>query len=150
MSLSVIGTLDSEQIEAVLRERPVGRLAVHADGRTYVLPVSYAHDGEAIYIHSSEGLKLRMMRAAPEVCFQVDDVDVKDMANWRSVVAWGTFEELHGHAAAAAMDLLAAKLRPLTASETAGPSGRSRGRGGHGAVACRIVLHERTGRFESR
>lgn len=146
----MIGTLDPAQIEAVLSERPIGRLAVHADGRTYLVPVSYVYDGEAIYIHAREGLKLRMMRAAPEVCFQVDDVDVKDMANWRSVVAWGTFEELHGPAAAAAMDLLAAKLRPLTASETAGPSGRSRGRGGHGGIACRIVLKERTGRFESR
>lgn len=142
----MIGTLEPEQIDEVLRRQVVGRIGVHADGRTYVVPVSYVYDGDAIYAHSAEGLKLRMMRASPEVCFQVDEMD--DLANWRSVIAWGRFEELAGGPATAAIDLLSARLSPLTSSETAGPTGRTRGRGGHGGIACRIRLAERTGRYE--
>lgn len=142
----MIGVLGPEQIDLVLRSQVVGRIGVHADGRSYVVPVSYVYDGDVIYSHSAEGLKLRMMRANPEVCFQVDDM--KGMANWRSVIAWGRFEELAGDQARAAIDLLFARLSPLTSSETAGPVGRTSGRGGHGGVAYRILLTERTGRYE--
>lgn len=142
----MIGTLDSEQIETVLRSQLVGRIGMHADGRTYVVPVSYVYDGDDIYVHSVEGLKVRMMRADPEVCFQVDKID--DMANWRSVIAWGTYEELTGDLGKAAMKLLFARLAPVSASETAGPAGHVEG-GGSG-VPFRIRLTERTGRFEQR
>ena len=42
--------------------------------QTYVVPVTYAYDGEAIYAHSLEGLKLALMRKNPHVCFEVEDV----------------------------------------------------------------------------
>lgn len=84
--------LDKEQIESVISENIVGRLGCHADGKTYVVPVSYAYDGEYIYVRTFEGLKISMMRKNPNVCFQVDSIE--DMADWKSVVAWGTFEEL--------------------------------------------------------
>jgi nitroimidazol reductase NimA-like FMN-containing flavoprotein (pyridoxamine 5'-phosphate oxidase superfamily) len=146
---AVLGTLDRDQIDLVLRSSVVGRIGVHADGRTYVVPTSYVYDGEAVYGHSAEGLKIRMMRANPDVCFEVDDMS--DMANWRSVIAWGRYEELKGDLALAAMNLLRSRLSPLTASETAGPAGHAPGRGGNGvAVAYRIRLTERTGRFEKR
>ena len=90
------------------------------------------------------GQKIRMMRANPEVCFEVDDVD--DLANWRSVIARGRYEELTGDMAVAAAKLIAARLGRLTASETAGPSGR--GPRGRKHVAYRIRLVERTGRYE--
>jgi nitroimidazol reductase NimA-like FMN-containing flavoprotein (pyridoxamine 5'-phosphate oxidase superfamily) len=142
----VIGQLDEEEIDAVLKSQVVGRIGVHADGRTYVVPVSYVYDGDAVYLHSPDGLKVRMMRAAPEVCFQVDDID--DLANWRSVIAWGRFEELTGDLAKAAIRLLFARLAPLSASETAGAAAHVPG-GGAG-VPYRIRLVERTGRYESR
>jgi hypothetical protein len=34
--------LSKEQIEIVISENIVGRLGCHADGKTYVIPVSYA------------------------------------------------------------------------------------------------------------
>jgi hypothetical protein len=37
--------------------------------------------------HSADGLKITMMRANPHVCFEVDHRE--NLANWRSVVAWG-------------------------------------------------------------
>jgi nitroimidazol reductase NimA-like FMN-containing flavoprotein (pyridoxamine 5'-phosphate oxidase superfamily) len=84
--------LDKEQIENVIAENIVGRLGCHADDKTYVVPVSYAYDGKCIYVRTFEGLKISMMRKNPNVCFQVDSFE--DMADWKSVFAWGVFEEL--------------------------------------------------------
>jgi nitroimidazol reductase NimA-like FMN-containing flavoprotein (pyridoxamine 5'-phosphate oxidase superfamily) len=47
-----------------------------------------------VYCHTHEGTKLDMMRQNPKICFEVDDL--MDMANWRSVIAKGTFQELIG------------------------------------------------------
>jgi len=33
-----------------------------------------------------------MMRKNPKICFQIDEM--QDMANWKSVIVWGDFEEL--------------------------------------------------------
>jgi nitroimidazol reductase NimA-like FMN-containing flavoprotein (pyridoxamine 5'-phosphate oxidase superfamily) len=41
-----------------------------------------------------QGRKVEMMRQNNEVCFEVDEI--YDMSNWKSVVAWGAFEELKG------------------------------------------------------
>lgn len=142
----MLGKLDEKQIDHLLRSETVGRIGVHADGRTYVVPTTYVYDGDAIYGHAAEGMKIRMMRANRSVCFEVDHID--DMANWRSVIAWGTFEELGGDVATAAMNLLRSRLAPLTSSETAGPAGRAARDGLE--VAYRIRLTERTGRFEKR
>lgn len=142
----MLGTLDEKQIEHLLRSETVGRIGVHADGRTYVVPTSFVYDGDAIYGHTAEGMKLRMMRKNASVCFEVDHID--DMANWRTVIAWGTYEELSGDVAIAAMNLLRSRLAPITSSETAGPAGRAARDGIE--VAYRIRLTERTGRFEKR
>lgn len=85
-------TLSNKQIIDVISNNFVGRLGCHADGKTYVVPVSYAYDGDYIYIRSFEGMKLAMMRKNPKVCFQVDKME--SMADWVSVIIWGTFEEL--------------------------------------------------------
>jgi nitroimidazol reductase NimA-like FMN-containing flavoprotein (pyridoxamine 5'-phosphate oxidase superfamily) len=145
----MLGKLDEKQIDHVLRSGTVGRIGVHADGRTYVVPITFVFDGDSVYCHSAMGTKIRMMRASPEVCFQVDEID--DMANWRSVITWGRYEELTGDLAIAAMNLLVSRLSPLTSSETAGPAGRAAGRAGNGEeVSFRIRLADRTGRFERR
>ena len=66
--------LDSGQIENVLSENIVGRLGCHADGKTYVVPVSYAYDDKYIYVRTFEGMKISIMRKNPNVCFQVDSI----------------------------------------------------------------------------
>ena len=140
----MLGKLTQRQIEDVLRRCTIGRIGTSADGRTYVVPITYVYDGDAVYGHSVVGQKVRMMRANPEVCFEVEDID--DMANWRSVVARGRYEELTGDVAVAAAKLIAARVGTLTTSETAGPSGRGPRRAKH--VSYRIRLLERTGRYE--
>lgn len=150
----MLGILSPTQIDRLLYEQYVARIGCHADGRTYIVPITYVYDGSAIYAHSAEGTKLRMMRRNPQVCIGVDAI--VDMANWRSVIAWGTFEALHGAAArVAALGMLVARLLPVVASETA-TLNQSMGVDemhlaevrGRTAIPFRIVLSERTGRFE--
>jgi nitroimidazol reductase NimA-like FMN-containing flavoprotein (pyridoxamine 5'-phosphate oxidase superfamily) len=140
----MLATLDRDQVDQVLRSGIIGRIRCHADGRTYVVPVTYAYDGTAVYCHSAEDHKLSMMWVNPEVCFEVEEVD--DMANWRSAVTWGRFEELAGGDARRGMELLVSRLAPLMASETAGHGGdHRRDTAGQAAIAYRIVLTERPG-----
>ena len=150
----MLGTLSPAEIEDLLQAEVVARLGCHAEGRTYVVPVTYAYDGEGLLVQSADGLKLRMMHENPWVCVEVDHID--SLANWRSVIAWGRFEELFGADATAALARLRDRLRTLIISETTPASetlaeGETRVRRGNGhASIYRIHLFEKTGRFERR
>jgi nitroimidazol reductase NimA-like FMN-containing flavoprotein (pyridoxamine 5'-phosphate oxidase superfamily) len=149
------GALDAVQIDLVLRSEVVGRIGCHAEGQTYVVPVFYTYDGTYIYGHSSEGMKIRMLRANPEVCFEVDHVE--SLTNWQSVIAWGRFEELEGEQANLAEQLLIQRMKPLLAAaieQLARQPGENGSLGAdtteQRAVVYRIALAERTGRSERR
>ena len=141
----MLGELTLEEIDDLLHSEAVGRIGCYAFGQPYVVPITYAYDGEAIYGHSREGLKLRMMRSQPTVCFEVDRMD--DLSNWRSVIARGTFSELDTSEAELAMTILRRRLAPLVASETSLPDSRRHASGLPYSV-FRIILSERSGRFE--
>jgi uncharacterized protein len=149
----MLGQLDADEIDQVLQSEVVGRLGCHSDGRTYVVPITYVYDSGAIIGRSADGQKLQMMRKNPHICFEVDRVD--DLANWRSVIAWGRFEELTGVDADRGLACLFGKLLPLTArSETSQTpkdlTHEQRARVGElKAVVFRIHLTEKTGRFEA-
>jgi nitroimidazol reductase NimA-like FMN-containing flavoprotein (pyridoxamine 5'-phosphate oxidase superfamily) len=129
---------------------------VHADGRTYVVPVTYAYDGEAVYCHSVDGMKLKMLRTSPrDVCFEVEQVD--DIAHWRSVIAWGDFEELHGEDAVAGLQLLVDRIsKVVVAHAGATPTRPTRlamdshaeAAGQQPPTVFRIRLTEKTARAE--
>ncbi len=142
----MVGDLAAQQIEVILHSSIIGRIGCHAYGRTYVVPITYAYDGNYVYAHSTEGMKLHMMRANPHVCFEVDDMD--DLANWQSVISWGTFEELHGEQAQDALQLLIGRIEP----HLTGPPGASvhPQSGMVPAVLYRIALEHKSGRFERR
>ncbi|MEO8348129.1 MAG: pyridoxamine 5'-phosphate oxidase family protein [Acidobacteriota bacterium] len=149
----MLGELTPREIEDLLRTEFTGRLGCHAEGRTYVVPITYAYKDGYVYCHSSEGLKLRLMRTNRVVCFEVDRVD--DIGNWRSVIATGRYEELGGREALAAMDVLISRFAAIERSDDSHPSfvfrasdsepPRSDGRE---IVLFRIHLAEKSGRFE--
>ena len=147
----MLGELKTNEIEDLLNGQWVARLGCHANGLTYVVPISYAYDGRAVYGHTTPGLKLRMLHENPAVCVQVDHVD--NLANWRSVVAWGRFEELTDAAAGDALRLLIDRFAPLMTGEASTPThGHLAAHeppvpGRHGVV-FRIMLERKTGRFE--
>jgi uncharacterized protein len=133
--------LDDDQIDDFLRTQVVGRIGVHAAGQTYVVPIIYAWDGDYIYVQSIEGRKIEMMRASPQVCFEIDEYDD---GSWRSVIVDGTYEELAGDDAAHALQLLVEKFaRP-------GGSRRRPSAEGRTPVAFRIRPTRMTGRFVTR
>lgn len=88
----MFGALNKNEIEDVLSQQIIGRIGCHADGITYIVPISYAYDGKCIYARTYEGLKVDLMRKNPSICFQVDIMD--NMANWKSVIAWGKYKEI--------------------------------------------------------
>jgi nitroimidazol reductase NimA-like FMN-containing flavoprotein (pyridoxamine 5'-phosphate oxidase superfamily) len=147
----VIGELKGEEIERFLASEMTGRIGCHADGKTYVVPVTYVYDSGSVYGHTARGLKVQMMRRNPDVCFEVDRVE--DIGHWRSVIAHGRYEELQGADAIRAMDLLIQRLTPLASDETRHPSYVLRAAepataDGRGVILFRIRLTEKTGRFE--
>ncbi|MDQ2657698.1 MAG: pyridoxamine 5'-phosphate oxidase family protein, partial [Bacteroidota bacterium] len=116
----MIDLLTDEQIDQVLNSQVVGRIGCHQNGKTYVVPVAYAFDGTDIYAHSRLGLKIKVMRTNPRVCFQVDVID--NLANWRSVLLHGDYEELTTTARQLkAYELLKSRLSPITTSDAAKP-----------------------------
>jgi nitroimidazol reductase NimA-like FMN-containing flavoprotein (pyridoxamine 5'-phosphate oxidase superfamily) len=148
----MLGKLTDGAIEETLKRQVVGRIGCHADGVTYVVPVSYAYDGKDIYVHTYEGMKLKMMRKNPQVCFETDTM--KDMANWQSVIAWGEFEELiEPTERNKALQILLDRKLPLLSSITThltndwpfSPDDLSKIEG----TLFRIILKEKNGRFES-
>jgi nitroimidazol reductase NimA-like FMN-containing flavoprotein (pyridoxamine 5'-phosphate oxidase superfamily) len=84
--------LNDERIEYILQHQLLGHIGCHADDITYVVPICYAYDNNCIYGRTYEGMKLQIMRKNPAVCFQVEHIE--NMAQWQSVVCWGTFEEV--------------------------------------------------------
>src|SRR5690606_37549403 len=90
----MLGELNKREIIDLLESQFIGRLGCHLNGETYIVPINYVYHNNAIYAHSGEGKKLEMLRANPRACFQVDEID--NMLEWKSVILWGSFEELKG------------------------------------------------------
>src|SRR4051812_33356693 len=87
-SLGPMQELSREEIDELLREQFVARIGCRDGGEIYVVPIIYAYDGEAFYVASVEGRKVRAMRAEPRVCFEVDRYEA---GSWRSAIAYGRY-----------------------------------------------------------
>jgi uncharacterized protein len=149
----MIGLLTDNEIEEVLSLGIIGRIGCHHDGTTYVVPISYAYHQGNVFALTGEGLKLSIMRQNPEVCFEVETQ--KDMANWRSVISWGTFKELTDpDERKMGLLQLTSRILPLESSETthlyADWPFPPKDLNGIKGVVFRIQLHKKTGRFEKK
>ena len=136
--------LSRGEIDDFLRGQRIARLGCHAGGETYVVPLIYAYDGEAVVAVTTEGRKVEMLRENPRVCVEVDDYDRDGRGSWRSVIAQGAYEELSGDATEGALALLRERF--------ARASGREAGRRllGPGVVVLRIRLEDVSGRAVER
>jgi nitroimidazol reductase NimA-like FMN-containing flavoprotein (pyridoxamine 5'-phosphate oxidase superfamily) len=88
----MFGALEDSEIKKVLDNNVLGRIGFCENNLPYILPISYVYANGAIYCRSNEGLKLRIMRSNPSVCFEVEELS--DISNWRSVLVQGEFEEI--------------------------------------------------------
>ena len=154
-----------DEIHEFLASQYVGRLGMVDGTRPYVVPISYAFREGAVYFHSAPGMKVQALRSHPEVCFEVDDVTSLDQ--WRSVIAWGAFEQLIGPDARSGVEILLDRFRPLTSTPGSAPhpgaemgmmrtldiprlpaAHASLGQASGAAVVFRLVLEEMSGRRE--
>ena len=146
----MFGTLNSTEVDQLLKQQLIGRIGCHANGLTYIVPVSYAYDGKFIYSHGFEGMKMSMMRKNPDVCFEVDNT--KNLSNWESVIAWGAFEELSaGPERMKAIRILTERKLPILSSETMHLGSLWPFDSNDDAIEgiiFRILVKEKTGRFE--
>jgi uncharacterized protein len=147
----MFGDLTVTQMEDLLLSNILGRIGCHSHNTTYIVPISFAYNDRTIYCHSRPGTKINMMRQNPEVCFEVDQLH--DMANWKSVIAWGTFHELTDKKERSiALELLVNRVLPILSSETTHlstswpfpPDDLNEIKG----IVFKIAIHKMTGRYE--
>jgi nitroimidazol reductase NimA-like FMN-containing flavoprotein (pyridoxamine 5'-phosphate oxidase superfamily) len=149
----MLGQLNEQQMNNLLASQVVGRLACTDSMQPYLVPVTYAIDGNYIYGQTNEGMKLGLLRNNPNVCFEVDTMT--NMANWQSVIIRGRFEELADNDAENARVILRNRVFPMMTSATIDgeqhkveteldDSNRMK------RVMYRISIAEKTGRFEKR
>ena len=149
----MLGELNETQIDSLLLSQVVGRIGC-TDGKSpYITPVTYVFDGKDIIGQTKEGLKLKIMRKNPRVCFEVDVMS--GMTNWQSVIITGTFCELKGKKADKAREYLFEHVMPLMTSSSihshehevddeVDDSNRVK------PVMYRIKIKEKSGRFEKQ
>lgn len=149
----MLGELTEEEISRLLEQQFVGRIAC-TDGQVpYVVPVSYIFEGASILCHSRDGLKIQMMRANPNVCFEVDDI--RDYNHWRTAIAWGVFEELtHPDALSHAQQVFSSQMLQSKTEQSA-PTPELLATRSHNAMPAsvptvfyRIHFTKVTGRYE--
>lgn len=149
----MFGELSKQEIEEVLSIQLIGRIGCHADGITYVVPIGYAYDGECVYCHTEEGMKIDMMRKNPAVCFETDHME--NMGNWKSVICWGDYEEITDeNEKQHAIQQLTNRPLPLIVSDKVKlsplwPFSASEDNAVAG-IFFRIRLHKKTGRYEQK
>ncbi len=89
---------DRKEVEEILSNAPVGRIGLVSDDQPYVVPINFVYDEGKIFFHSaSEGKKIEYLKANPNVCFEVDELQAiipnstpcEFKTKYRSVIALG-------------------------------------------------------------
>jgi len=146
----MLGSLNTSEIEDLLYQCNLGRIGCSYQGKVYVVPVNYIYDGRSVIAHSVEGLKTRIMRNNPSVCFEVDEVETNK--KWKSVIAQGIYQEIvEERERYEAMKLFVDRMLKLKVSATAHPPEMQPERLHNTSVKpviYRILLLEKTGRYE--
>lgn len=89
-------TLSEADARALLERLHVGRIAYSSHDGVDIEPIHYVAEGDWIYGRTSFGSKLATLSHNPWCAFEADEV--RDMFDWDSVVAKGTFVVLEPEA----------------------------------------------------
>lgn len=84
--------LSESEARDLIADGRIGRLGCVDNGEPYVVPINYVFEDGSIYSHSLPGRKIDVLRAHPRACLQVDEIE--NNFEWRSVIAFGSFEEI--------------------------------------------------------
>lgn len=84
-----------EEMLRMLEEERVGRVGLNDIPHPYVVPTDFTFEDGAIYIHTPDrGLKARLARLNPNVCFEVDRYN-DTVTDFKSVIIRGRMTEVH-------------------------------------------------------
>lgn len=92
---------DRAELYRILREARLCRLAMTGDDGPYLVPLTFALDGQDLVLHSARvGRKIEALRRNPAVCFEVEEgveVAAADTAcdfgmRFRTVIGFGAVE----------------------------------------------------------
>jgi nitroimidazol reductase NimA-like FMN-containing flavoprotein (pyridoxamine 5'-phosphate oxidase superfamily) len=100
--------LTPAQCEELLKKNYYAHLGCIDNDQPYVVPITYVYQDGFIYGLSMEGHKIDSMRKNPNICIQVEHIGGEHA--WRSVLCWGSFEEITDPAQAQETKLLIADL----------------------------------------
>jgi nitroimidazol reductase NimA-like FMN-containing flavoprotein (pyridoxamine 5'-phosphate oxidase superfamily) len=81
-----------EECRQLLERSSLARLACEMDGQPYVVPIYLVCDGNYLFGFATMGYKIDCMRGNPLVCVEFDEIN--NISDWKSVVVFGTYEEL--------------------------------------------------------
>ena len=85
-------TLSNDDARRLFESARVARLGCIVNGEPYVVPISCMLEGNYLYSHSLNGMKISAMRENPRACVQVDEIESEFL--WRSAIAFGKYEEI--------------------------------------------------------
>jgi len=88
----MITTLNQDDARKLFQSGKVARLGCIVNGEPYVVPINCILEGDYVYSHSLNGLKISALRENPKACVQVDEIESE--LSWRSAIAFGKFEEV--------------------------------------------------------
>jgi len=148
----MIQDLTDGQMEHLLKTRPFGRLGCGSGEKLYIVPLSFVYDGQYIYGHAREGMKIDLMRKHSKVCFQVDEI--QNMNEWWSIIIQAEYEELtEGPFKEEAERLLRDRLAIYSPSAALRPAPAGPYMTGHREKATlpivfRLKIIEKTGKME--
>ncbi|RTE55225.1 flavin mononucleotide-binding protein [Arenibacter aquaticus] len=88
--------LNTEACKHLLDANYIGRIGYISKNNADIIPITYYYDADqhSIISYSGEGFKIDAMRKNESVSFQVDEIE--SVNQWKSVLLYGTFEELSG------------------------------------------------------
>ena len=108
--------LSEAEATKLLTDQRIARLGCITDAGPYVVPISYYFADGAAYCHSLPGLKIDALRKDPRACLQVDAIE-SDL-RWKSVMAFGTYEEVKQKERGDIMNQLLQRFPMLTPVES--------------------------------
>jgi nitroimidazol reductase NimA-like FMN-containing flavoprotein (pyridoxamine 5'-phosphate oxidase superfamily) len=78
-----------EEIESIIQQAQVCRVAFTDDNLPYIVPMNFGYKDNCLYFHCAvEGKKLDILRRNNQVCFEMD-VDVQIVKSAERVCNWG-------------------------------------------------------------
>jgi uncharacterized protein len=81
---------DRAEIESIIQQAQVCRVALAVDNVPYIVPMNYGYRDNALYFHcAAEGKKLDMVRRNNQVCFEMD-IDYELLSPTEKVCTWGS------------------------------------------------------------